>query len=53
MEEIKQIIDDVATGNIPDDKLNSILLNKVQDTLHQKKIEVAQSIYNKLDVDKN
>ena len=28
MEEIKQIIDDVAAGKYPDDKLKSILLNK-------------------------
>jgi len=47
MEEIKQIIDDVANGHKPDDALNSALLDRIHDSLEVKKIEIAQSVYNK------
>lgn len=46
MEEITQIIDNVAQGHKPDEQLNSILMDKVRDSLDLKKIEVANKIYN-------
>lgn len=47
MEEITQVIDAISTGHKPDEQLNSILMDKVRDSLDLKKIEVANQIYNK------
>jgi len=47
METTKEIIQDIAKGHQPDQKIQSELLGRIQDQLDVKRIEIANKLYSK------